>query len=68
MSDWLYSRADQRAFRDQTADLYFRRIHRVTVLNDIDCSEHIRIDYMRTPRGYDADCEWIVPGTLDLEA
>ena len=55
----------QRRFRDETAAMFFRRIHVTYVISSPSC---IRVDYMRTPRGYGADCEWIVPGTLDLEA
>ena len=58
----------QRRFRDETADRFFRRIHVTYVLRDRECAEYVRIDYMRTPRGYRPDCQWIVPGTLDLEA
>ena len=60
----------QRRFRDETADRFFRRIHVTYVLRERGYTSfaYIRVSYMRTPRGYQPDCEWIVPGTLDLEA
>lgn len=51
--------------RNETASHFFRRIHvKRIIVGDMG----IRIDYMRTPRGYGADCEWLFFGTFNLEA
>ena len=55
-------------YSNETADLFFQRIHVFHALRDRDCPEHLIVAYSRTPGGYNKVCEWIVPGTLDLRA